>query len=83
MISCFCIKVKNLAIIRDFKTSKNVFQGKEGQKNLQDYMYSLAVKYLFPKYSNRQSEFVFLKFDLKSGDDSKGLLKMKKLIPKS
>ena len=42
-------------------------------------MYSLAVKYLFPKYANRQSEFVFLKFDLKSGDDSKGLLKMKKI----
>jgi len=75
----FLYKNKNLAIIRDFKTSKDVFKGKEATKNLQDYMYSLAVKYLFPKYKNRQSEFVFLKFDLKSGDDSKGLLKMKKI----
>ena len=49
-----------------------MFEGKEKEDNLQDYMYSLAVKTLFPEYVNRTSEFLFLKFDL----DKKGLMKM-------
>lgn len=75
----FLYKDKKFALIRDFKTSKSVFKGKEISDNLQDYMYCLAVRHLFPEYTNRKSEFVFLKFDLKSGADSEGLLKMEKI----
>ncbi len=38
------------AIIRDFKTSKQKFKGKEITDNMQDLMYCLAVKKMFPKY---------------------------------
>lgn len=51
------------AIIRDFKTSKQKFKGKEITDNMQDLMYCLAVKKLFPQYKSI-SEFLFLKFDL-------------------
>jgi hypothetical protein len=64
----FLYKENKFALIRDFKSSKQVFKGKEISDNLQDYMYSLAVKHLYPDYQNRQSEFLFLKFDL---DDKK------------
>ena len=60
----FLYKKQKFALIRDFKTSKDVFKGKDATDNLQDLMYSLAVKNLFPEYSNRVSEFLFLKFDL-------------------
>ena len=56
----FLYKRKKFAIIRDFKTSKEVFKGKDQTDNLQDLMYSLAVKNLFPEYSERVSEFLFL-----------------------
>lgn len=71
----FLYKSKKFALIRDFKTSRETFKGKDIKDNLQDYMYSLAVKHLFPEYSHRESEFLFLKFDL---DDSKnsGVIKM-------
>jgi len=71
----FLYKKNNTAIIRDFKTSKSVFKGEEVSKNLQDYIYCLAVRYLFPEYQSRRSEFLFLKFDL----GSEGNLKMKKI----
>lgn len=71
----FLYKKKNFALIRDFKTSKQKFKGKEVSDNLQDYMYSLAVKHLFPEYTNRASEFLFLKFSLDESDDS-GIIKM-------
>jgi hypothetical protein len=71
----FLYKNKKLAIIRDFKTSKQRFVGKEISDNLQDYMYSLAVKHLFPEYSNRKSEFLFLKFALDQSDGS-GVIEM-------
>ena len=45
----FLYKKKKFAIIRDFKTSKEVFKGKDQTDNLQDHMYSLAVKNLFPE----------------------------------
>lgn len=67
------------AIIRDFKTSKQVFKGKEVSDNLQDLMYSLAVKKMYPDYNERQSEFLFLKFNLEEdllGNPGKGVLKM-------
>jgi RecB family exonuclease len=75
----FLYKRKKLIVIRDFKTSKKVFEGNELDENYQDYIYSLAARHAFPEYNNRESEFVFLKFDLKSGKDSKGLLKMERI----
>lgn len=71
----FLYKKNGAAIIRDFKTSKQVFKGEDETKNLQDYIYCLAVRELFPDYKNRISEFLFLKFDLKSN----GTMKMKKI----
>tara|TARA_B100001094_G_scaffold330005_1_gene394132 strand:+ start:726 stop:1751 length:1026 start_codon:yes stop_codon:yes gene_type:complete len=71
----FLYKKNNSAIIRDFKTSKQVFKGEDENKNLQDYIYCLAIRELFPDYKNRTSEFLFLKFDL----NSKGTMKMKKI----
>ena len=52
------------------------------KKNLQDYIYSLAVKYLFPDIKNRNSEFVFLKFDLDKSDKPEGIIKMRKISDK-
>jgi hypothetical protein len=60
------------AIIRDYKSSKDVFKGKELEDNMQDLMYTLAVKKMFPKIKELYSEFLFIKFDLKS----KGCIKM-------
>ena len=48
------------SIIRDFKTSKQKFKGKEISDNLQDFIYCLAIKKLFPEYKSI-SEFIFLK----------------------
>jgi len=67
------------AVIRDFKTSKQVFKGKDATDNLQDLMYSLAVKKLYPKYKKRNSEFLFLRFPLGEdllGGTQKGLMRM-------
>jgi hypothetical protein len=71
----FLYKKKQFALIRDFKTSKGKFKGKEISDNLQDYMYNLAVKHLFPEYTNRQSEFLFLKFSLDDSEES-GVIQM-------
>ena len=62
----FLYKEEKYALIRDFKSSKKAFNSYEVDDNLQDLMYSLAVKKLFPEYENRQSEFLFLKFELDS-----------------
>ena len=43
----FFYKDQELAVIRDFKSSKSVFKGKELSDNLQDLLYTLAVKKLF------------------------------------
>jgi len=66
----FLYKKKSLALIRDFKTSKKVFTGKDVTDNLQALMYTLAVSKLYPKIKNRDAEFLFLKFDL--NDDMLG-----------
>jgi len=68
-------KKDSTILIRDFKTSKSVFKGKEVTDNLQDLIYTLAVKKMFPHFKKRQMEFLFLKFDL----NSSGCLKMKDL----
>ena len=75
----FLYKKKKFALIRDFKTSKSVFKGKDATDNLQDLMYSLAVKNLFPEYSKRVSEFLFFKFELDSESSNSGLMQMKPL----
>lgn len=51
-------------IIRDFKTNKKKYEGKEISDNLQDYIYTLAVKKLYPHLENVKMEFVFLKQDV-------------------
>ena len=67
----FFYKDQKLAVIRDFKSSKAVFKGKELSDNLQDLLYTLAVKKLFPHYKKRQVEFLFLKFDLHASGNVK------------
>jgi hypothetical protein len=62
----FLYKDKSLAVIRDFKSSKSIFKGKDLSDNLQDLLYTLAVRKLFPHFKKRQVEFLFLKFDLNS-----------------
>ncbi len=69
----FLYEEEGTAIIRDFKSSKQIFKGKELTDNLQDLLYTLAVKKLFPHFKKRQVEFLFLKFDL----NSNGRVKMK------
>ena len=67
------------ALIRDFKTSKQIFKGKEVSDNLQNLMYILAVKKLYPKVEEFEVEFLFLKFDLDKdllGNKGKGVLTM-------
>lgn len=71
----------NSVVIRDFKSSKSVFKGKEVTDNLQNLIYSLAVKHLMPE-TKPQSEFLFLRFDLDKdllGNCGKGYLKMDKI----
>ena len=75
----FLYEDKSYALIRDFKSNKQMFKGKEITDNLQNLMYSLAVKYLYPDFKNRQSEFLFLKFDLEKdmfNEPGKGVLRM-------
>jgi hypothetical protein len=71
----FLFKKEGRILIRDFKTSKGVFEGKEATDNMQDLMYSLAVKYLYPDFLKRNSEFLFIKFDCRD----KGHLKMEQV----
>ncbi len=71
----FLYEKEKKIIIRDFKTSKSVFKGKDITDNLQDLIYTLAVKKLFPHFTKRQMEFLFLKYDL----NSTGRVKMKSL----
>ena len=70
------------AIIRDFKTSKQLFKGKEITDNLQNLMYCLAVRKLFPKAKDIEVEFLFLKFNLDEdllGNKGDGVIKMEKI----
>ena len=57
----FMYKNKGIALIRDFKTNKKVYEGHEVTDNLQDYIYTLAVRKLYPEFKNVKMEFVFLK----------------------
>ena len=53
----FFYKKEGLAIIRDFKSSKSVFKGKEATDNLQDLIYTLAVRKLFPNFKISKFEY--------------------------
>jgi hypothetical protein len=66
----------SVVLIRDFKTNKKKYEGKEVSDNLQDYMYTLAIRKLYPHLENIKMEFLFLKQDL----DIDGVMEM---IPKS
>ena len=63
------------SVVRDYKTSKAVFAGKDAEDNMQHMMYILASKKLDPKHKALM-EFLFLKFDLKDKSKNGGLLKM-------
>ena len=68
----------NSVVIRDFKSSKQVFKGKEITDNLQNLIYCLAVKHLMPE-SKPRAEFLFLRFDLEKdmlGSYGKGFMKI-------
>ena len=54
-------------LIRDYKTNKKKYEGKEVSDNLQDYMYTLAINKLYPQFKDIKMEFLFLKQDLEDG----------------
>jgi len=57
----FIYEDKSIVLIRDFKTNKKKYEGKEVTDNLQDNMYTLAIKKLYPQLQNIKMEFLFLK----------------------
>jgi len=57
----FIYENKSIVLIRDFKTNKKKYEGKEVTDNLQDNMYTLAIKKLYPELKNIKMEFLFLK----------------------
>lgn len=65
----FLFKKGTEALVRDFKSSKQVFAKKEIEDNMQDLMYQLAVYYLYPDVLKTSSEFVFLQFECEEGGD--------------
>ena len=70
------------ALIRDFKTSKQVFKGGDITDNLQNLIYSLATKELYPEVKKVNCEFLFLKFPLHSdllGSPGKGALRLEEV----
>jgi hypothetical protein len=71
----FLFKKKRIALIRDFKSSKQIFEGSEVEDNIQNLMYCLAVKHLYPEYLKRDMEFLFIKFDC----TKEGLLQMEEI----
>lgn len=71
----FLFKKKKLAVIRDFKSSKAIFSGEDISDNMQNLMYCLAVKYLYPEFLKRKMEFLFLKFPL----NDNGLVEMEEI----
>jgi hypothetical protein len=60
---------KNLALVRDYKSNKKAFAGKEASENIQDYLYTLAVKKLFPHVKEIKMEFVFIKDGVLDGSE--------------
>jgi len=67
-------KEKEKVLIRDFKTSKEIYGEKEIAENIQHLMYLLAVRRLYPEFLKRRMEFVFVKFPCEGGKE--GVVKM-------
>lgn len=55
-----------IALIRDFKTSKEPYSNEEVDFNLQNYIYTFAVRTLYPEVTKDITEFLFLRHDLSS-----------------
>ena len=71
----FLYKKGTEALIRDFKSSKSVFEGKDITSNLQDFIYRIALKHLYPEVVKERMQFLFLRFDCTSSDGD-GVLDM-------
>lgn len=56
------IKYGKKIVIRDYKSSKSLFTEKELEKNLQGYIYTLAVEDKYPDLKVDSVEFIMLKF---------------------
>lgn len=54
-------KEKTCALIRDFKSSKKMYAAKEFEENMQNLMYALAVRHLYPNVIKQRVEFLFLR----------------------
>jgi hypothetical protein len=67
------------AVVRDFKTSKKKYTGSEITDNLQNLLYCLAVKKLYPNCEEFSTEFLFLNFDMSRdmlGHEGEGVMKL-------
>jgi len=53
---------------RDFKTSKEVFKGKDASDNIQYAIYSLAAKHIYPEAEKIAGEFLFIRFPSNSAE---------------
>jgi hypothetical protein len=71
----FLYKKKSLALIRDFKSSKKMFEGKDVDDNIQAQIYALAIRKLYPEYIKNMVEFAFLQF-MDVNDPEKGVSKI-------
>lgn len=60
----FIIRDKKGLIVRiaDYKSSKAKYDNKKLQDNVQNMMYQLSAKYLYPNIARREFSFLFLKF---------------------
>lgn len=75
----FLFKKQGVALIRDFKSSKSVYEGDEVDDNIQDLIYRLAVRRMYPEYADIEMEFVFLKFDCSRNGD--GIIRTPNISP--
>lgn len=74
----FLYKKESMAIIRDFKSSKKMFEGKEIDDNLQNQIYVLAIKHLYPDFLKLRMEFLFLQF-MSEDKPKEGVIAMDKI----
>lgn len=58
-----------ILVVRDFKTSKERFEGDKLEFNVQSLIYQLALRELFPDIKRREFHFLFLKFAKKARQD--------------
>lgn len=58
----FIYKKSKTILMRDYKSSKRKFEGSDLDFNIQDMIYTLALRELYPDFLKRKAEFVFLQF---------------------